>query len=549
MKRPQGPLSRFAFRVYREDLRLGYEKAALEHLKAGLAGLDAGAPVPAAIQEEAKALAQAGVRLPPGVAKVLADGGRVGALAASVDSAYASATRYFDGKLEWGALAKGALPPVPGVTAARPKPAVMGPEEQRLGRLFAAELERKFSLTPEGRELLDAFRDKEGKVRFPPILILKQTQRPDDRSMPGAVYDFFNGAMVLNHWQAMAIVVGSLPPEERDRRAREFTDPANFRRYLEAHAEAREALIDEFDSGFYHEFIHAWQSRRSNYDIEMVRGNAPGNNPLVKEHEAYREQCRYEFSLVFRDPPVIEKRSYMSYCLPMLKDYDRFRDMISRSYLSTFAGTSELSDVVKIQKERESMARRLMGEGLYQRALQTFKLAGMFQGDEALRDLQLDSAQREMKFLRERLPPLRARALAELPPAYGRLERPDLGLLILNNLPPEQPGLPGARRAWVAGSENAALHPKPEVPLPSRVSVLQAISTDYIERKAPWSRELLDQYHSDIRAYVRSLLDQAKAAKEPNAAAELRGAAVSWSGVLPEDDPLRKRLAPKGGNP
>ena len=548
LKGPQGTLSRFSFQIEREFYRRANEKGALEHLQAGLADLDPKAPIPSSVIDGAKALAQAGVHLPPNVAKLLADpSAHVGALAASVDAAYADSTHFFDGERKWGDLAKGALPPVLGVTAKRPTPVVMEPEEQRLGRIFATDLEKKFSLTPEGRELLDHFRGKDGKVNFPPILFLKENQRSDDRSMPGATFDFVNGAMVLNHWQAMYIVLASLPPAERERRASELTDPKNLRHYLEAHPEAREALVDEFDSGFYHEFIHAWQSQRSSYDIEMVRGNAPANNPLVKEYEAYREQCRYEFSLAFRNPSVIEKRSYLiGYCLPMLKDYDKFRDGISRMYLSTFAGTSELSDIVKIQRQRESMAQRLMGDGLYQKALQTFKLAGMFHGDEALRDLQLDSAQREQKFIRERLPPLRERALQELPSAYCELGRPDLALLILNSLPSEQHGLAHARRVWADESEFPLLHPYPQFTLPGRIAVLQALSEYYAARKESSPKPVADAYWRDVRAYVKSLFDQGQAAKDPKIRADLLKAAAAWSAALPKDDPLRKRLSPSG---
>lgn len=558
LKSAQGTLPRFYFRALQENWRRNLEKMALEQLRAHLTGLDPEGPIPSEIIEQSKLLANAGTPLPRDIERLLrAPGAQIGALTQSIDAAYADAARFFDGQLTWADLAKGALPPVLGLTARRPLPIPMAPDEQRLDALFAAEVEAKFSRTPEGRELLARFRKQDGKVVFPPLLFLKATQRSDDPGMPGAFFSPANGIVATNHWTAEAIVLESLPPAQRARRAQEFTDQQTFQRYLLDHPQARTALLAYFDSGFFHELIHARQS--PSYTIELMRGNLPNASPLINEHEAFREQCGYELGLVLRDPAIIENRGHFGYyCLPLLKGYRGFSEKIDDSYKGKFAGSSDLSDVAAIQKQRRSAALRLMKEGLRQKALQMLKLAGMSQGDKALREFEVDSSRRERKFIQERLPELRARALRELPSKYLEMGRPDLALSILDNLPEETPGLSEARQSWIFDAEPAMLRPGPRFPLPSRMSAWGAlfnglekslkqmpVQDAVYQRLADMNRRLYGAYQRDLRAYVPFLLREADSAKDPKIRTDILKNAAEWSTQLPKDDPLRKTLAPE----
>jgi hypothetical protein len=537
----QPPVTRIELMITRREAALDLQKMAVESLKVKLEGLSASAPVPDSLRRQMDAMQGAGVELPPELLKAMkTPGATVGSLSRSADAAYLQQTRFFDGQRGLGNLTESALPKewTPGKAAGAPSG--IQPEERRLGDMFAADIASRFAQNGPGRELLGRFTAKDGSVHLPPILLLKAQQRPDDPTEYGAYYDPSHDTLTLNHWAVERDLLNQLPEKERARVGQSFSDPRALRLYLEQHPKERAAILGVIDEVLYHELIHAWQDRRDRLDVEMLRGNAPGYNPLAKEHEAWREQCRYDFDKAGRDPSALTRSGYAPYCLLMLKDYDSFRDAISRIYMGGFAGSQELGDVARIQAARESTAKRLMGDGLYQSAVETLKLVGMWHGDEALKQARTDYDKRQSDFVYTTLPQIRVQALTALAPRYEQAENFYWAYLVLSNLRFDTPGLDGAVRRWAAAAAPALVKtPKDDA---ANVESLSELAFAIGAAKIAVTPAIRDAYLRDVRSYVSMQLKTAAAAPSAQRAGPLAQAA-SWIAVLPKDDPLRARVA------
>ena len=542
-KPSEPPLTRLDVMATLHGDARGMELAALESLKVKLAALSASAPVPESVRSQMKTLQAAGVKLPPNLSAALMNPRTtVGALARGVDGAYLEQTRFFDGQRDLKGLAESALPKswTPGVPAGAPLP--VAPAERKLGDALSADFIKRFGATASGRELLERFRGKDGKIHLPAILVLKANQRPDENGEYGAFFQPGYDTMVINHWQVESILLARLPAAERARVARGLSDPQVLSRYLEQHPQERAAVMGQIDEIFYHELVHAWQDRRDRLDVEQMRGNAPGYNPLAKEYEAYRLQCRYDFDKAGADPDGLMKSGSLNFCLGMLKDYDSFRDSIARLYMGSFAGSQELGDVVRIQAARESAARRLMGDGLYMRAVESLKLAGLWHGDAALKEAQADYAAREREFIARTLPEIRRRALAGLFTHYEREGRWHWAALILAFDPVETPGYDAAMKRWTAGVAPTLLPaPKDAAALAEQTDSLSFFFLQAAAKRAQTTPALVSAYVRDLHASIKDALK--RAAAQPAQRAALLAQAEYWAGALPQDDPDRARVA------
>ncbi len=544
---PSGrPVTRADMEMIAAENRLSLEREALENVREVLRGAESGRPVPAQALARIKALDAAGVRLPADV-RTLLDGGRVptaAALSAGVEAAYARSTRFFDGQSTLKGLGEAALPVVPGFNAPTAPPAYHGSEEQRLGELLSGDLRKIFDGNPVSRELMDHFRDAKGAIHLPPMLVLKLTQSPDDPNQPGAVENPENGSLTLNHWEVERYLLAQLPPEQRAGAAKRFVDPAALRVFLETHPKERAAVLDRVDEVVFHEMVHSWQTRRSGFDIEMRRGNIADANPLEKEFEAHREQCRYLLTKSLRDPGALARSGYSDHCLDMVSGYRGFRRGIRDMYMRSFAGSQMLDDVADRQAQRESMARRLMGESLYQDARQLLKLVGMSRGDGELSRFRRDMAARERDFATRTLPALQ-RDLAALPARADAGGRPGVGLRVYEALPDADRARAGdALGARLLSDALARLiAPPPGSTLNERLPVFNAAAAELKREGRGWPHPLVAAYDRDAATVVESELDRADSAVDPRARAAALASARSWLGSIAPDAPGRATLA------
>lgn len=424
------PVSRLEMAALRPNHEKGLELMGLENLRATLKGLPANKPIPPDVAARLRAAAEAGSTLPPQALAAMAKGAPAGEILAGTDAAYAQMTRFFDAQRDAGALAQSALPHVPGVNDP-PKPrALVGAVEEKVAAALAADLEARFSTHEAGREMLERFRGKDGVVRLPAVRVLKLSQRPDD---PGygkaaAVQDPANGSVVLNHWVAARIAVASAPPAQRAALAAELSDAGKLNARMLKDPALRMAVLKGVEIILAHEFIHAWQNRRSEYDVETMRGNIPPANPLEKEHEAYREQYRYFHSLLKTHPEDAVSSPEMGSYRGFLADYDAYRAAITQAYMGTFAGSSDFRTVRQVQEDRRAMARKLRSESAAEWIRQGLKLVGLSHGDAAIKAAADEDARRSRDFRDAELPRMQAESGRLLPKAFEAAGRPDLSL-------------------------------------------------------------------------------------------------------------------------
>lgn len=406
------------------------EFSALSSLRADLAALPGDRPIPAAVAARLKAAHAAGMKLPETVLAAIAKGAPARALLKDTDASYASLTRYFDAQRDNKSLALGALPVVPGYNEPVKPRALIGPVEERLAAAMSKDLEARFATHEAGREMLERFRDKDGVVRLPSVRVLKLSQRPDD---PGygkaaAVQDPSNGSVIINHWYAARVAVAAAPADKRAALSAEYADAARLNARLLKDPELRRKVLTGTELMIAHEFVHAWQNRRGNYDVEMMRGNLPGSNPLEKEHEAYREQYRYFHSVLKAHPADAVASGEIPMYHSVLSDYEGYRNGITQLYMGTFAGTSDFKTVKQAQEDRRSIARKLQGESATEWVRQGLKLVGLSYGDKALAAAMSDDARRDKEFRERELPRMQAESGALIPKAYEDAGRSDLAL-------------------------------------------------------------------------------------------------------------------------
>lgn len=424
------PVTRLEMAAIEPNEGKSLEFSALSNLRATLRGLPGDRPIPPDVAARLKAAHAAGAKLPQKVLDALARGAPARELLAGTDADYASLTRYFDGQRDNESLARSALPYAPGVNEPAKPRALVGAVEERLAAALSKDLAARFATHEAGREMLERFRDKDGVVRLPVVRVLKLSQRPDD---PGygraaAIQDPSNGSVIINHWVAARIAVASAPPEQREALAREFADASKLNARMLKDPALRLKVLKGVEIIVAHEFVHAWQNRRSRFDVEMMRGNLPGSNPLEKEHEAYREEYRYFHSLLKTHPADAVSSPEMAGYRAVLSDYDGYRADVTQLYMGAFAGSSDFKTVTQVQEDRRAQARRLQGESVSQWVRQGLKLVGYTHGDKALREAVGEDARRARDFRDKELPRMQAESGALLTSAYAGAGRPDLAL-------------------------------------------------------------------------------------------------------------------------
>lgn len=424
------PVTRLEMAAVKPNQDKSLELGGLENLRATLKGLPAGRPIPPDVAARLKAAHEAGSKLPAKVLAALAAGAPAGKVLSDTDAAYASLTRYFDAQRDGSSLARSAMPYVPGVNEP-PKPrALVGSVEERLAAAMGKDLEARFASHEAGLEMLERFRGKDGVVHLPVVRVLKLSQRPDD---PGygraaAVQDPSNGTVIINHWVAARMAVASAPPEKRAALAAELADASKLNARLLADPALRLTVLKGVEIIVAHEFVHAWQNRRGTYDIEMMRGNIPGSNPLEKEYEAYREEYRYFHSLLKSHPADAIASPELAGYRQVLSDYDGYRDQVTQNYMGTFAGSSNFRTVARVQEDRRSMARKLQSEGPAEWLRQGLKLVGYSYGDKAIKESMDEDARRAREFRATELPRMQKESVDLLPKAFASAGRPDLAL-------------------------------------------------------------------------------------------------------------------------
>lgn len=538
------PASRLEVRLFRFLVGQGKELAAVESLRAALGAAAPGQRIPPEILAKLQQMKAAQLRLPPGLEAKLTAAANVREALAAVDQAHEASARFWDAQTGLGLRLKAALPVVTGWTTAEKPAAYAGEAEARVGKLLNSDVQSLLAQYAPGAELMARFKGRDGKTRLPAVRILKLSQRPGDAGYgnAGAAYDPQSDSVTLNYWYVVRYAVGAAPEAERARLAKDFADPARLSAYLAQHPGVRRSFLQSCDQDLFHELIHAWQSRRTKLDVEMLRGNLPAMNPLEKEHEAFREESRYLHAKLMKAPAEAMKSPWLDSYLALLGSYDEFREGITRQYMSTFGGSLDAPTMEQIQKARRGLARRLGSRSAADWAQQALKLVGLGRGDEALREFRTDQDARSREFVQKQWPKMRGEGYPALLREFQRAGRLDKALLVAR--------LPGAasaeQRQAIQGELERRMKDGPaagRMPFMERMEAWPVLDQVYGGQFLP--RELQTARERDYSDYARAAIAGRRQAKS---AADKAGAAtaMNWArGLLVniQDATLRKTLA------
>jgi hypothetical protein len=462
----------------------------LGDILASLRAAPAGKPVPPEVLLKIKQAESAGVKIPASLRAALKGAANAGTAAASVETAYADSTRYFDRARGLQGMASSALPVIPWINAP-PKPsAYQDSLETVLGRVFQADLTDRFRLTNAGNRMLDRFRDDKRVLHLPDIVMVKMSQKPFEGGygMSGAVANSASNAIEINHWDAARTALATAPAKDRARLAKDFSDPAKLARYLLNHREAREAFLDEEDVVFYHELTHIWQFQRDASSVETLRGNAPAMNPLEREDEAYREECRYfADKLALHPRKAVQSPEMARYQMLLAQGYSGLKSWVEQNYVGTFAGSTNFKTVEQVQAQRESVAARLQKTGAYMYALEALKKIGLAIGAKAVQEDAAAYRRRDAEFGDRILPAMRRDSYPRMIDAFESLGSPGDALSTILEIPPSERAADGvsAQALERARAQAAALLAKPGEMVPARYAAWKALEKDAQIRKTP----------------------------------------------------------------
>ncbi|MDD5629158.1 MAG: hypothetical protein PHU21_08835 [Elusimicrobia bacterium] len=408
------PLTVLAIEVSRRNTLLGQKHAILERLSVVLSQQEPGKPLSPQAQAQVKALVDAYPgALPPSLVKTLTTPGlTASALNADALKAYEDSTRFFDGQTTLKDLVENALPVQAKPYSSYSDKVYFDDSEKRLGGMLRTAVQGELAKNPAGQELLDHFRNKKGEVELPNFLILNI----DPKAM--ASYSSSNKAVTFNQKLIVEALAQELPKDKQAALRKELADSRKFAAYLLAHPEGLQKSVAANGTTFLHELTHAWQDRRDRLMVEVNRGNMPGVMFLENEHEAFLAEMRWLHARLIADPAGSANEEMLESYRQFIVNPDLWRNDISQRYLANwpqFAAT--LPTAQDLQKQRISTARRLMGEGLYQRVVQGFKVLVMERGTQEMRTVESANRKRVAEFDKTRYPAMRAegmRALAEL---------------------------------------------------------------------------------------------------------------------------------------
>ena len=119
--------------------------------------------------------------------------------------------------------------------------------------------------------------------------------------------------------------------------------------------------------------------------VEGLRDNTPGSILLAYEHQAYlAENIFFHYKFLKNPEKAKDNPQFFNY-MEMLADFDKWRDSISQTYLESWpAYSATFKSTEDVQKERISVARQLMGEGVYSWIVQNLKILGLTLGSEEM---------------------------------------------------------------------------------------------------------------------------------------------------------------------
>ncbi|MBI3553065.1 MAG: hypothetical protein HY077_11170 [Elusimicrobia bacterium] len=396
------PLPKLTLEFFQKQSRLAAGHEILERMSLLLSQQPSDKPLPDEVKAQLKSMLERspGAAVPEALVKAInAPGAAVPEARALVEKAYTDSTRFFDGQQTLGEHFKSAMPVLPGWNKPHKPAQFFDDNERRLGNALRASAQEHFARSPIGQELLDHFKDKHGKVKLPPFLVLDIDERM------GAVYNQTNKTVVVNQRYVVDGLTAHLPERERDALRLELKDSKKFAAYLLAHPEAREAFLKQQDVTIFHELTHAWQDRRERLFDEMGRGNTPAVIHLEYEHEAFIQENRYMHWKVLHDPASAKDDPMLPSYMEMLSDFDKFRDGVTQQYYQLFPkNAATLATVNDLQKERVSAARRLMGESLHAGLVEMLRLFGMARGSSQIKRVESSSRKRMEAFLKDEYP-------------------------------------------------------------------------------------------------------------------------------------------------
>lgn len=565
------PLDRLTMMVWAAMQKRQASHGALESLLVKLKGKHPDEPISEDVRREMQALAQAGGTLPPRIKELLARAQTtVGELRAPLAGSYADSTKFFDAQRSFADTVRAALPPgaEPGAAARRKGP--VDPDERVLGRMLRTALDAQIAKTPHGRELLSRFRGSKG-AGMPDLLVLKLTQNPNEH-YAAAFYNPLEDQIAFDHWAVVREIHARLPPDKLAKIKDRLVDAKQLSKLLIEDPTLLPIIADSQDITYFHELVHAAQSRRNRIADEQVRGNLPYSNPLSLEHEAHREHCRY---LLSKDPAAIERSDRRESCLVLLKDPSAFEDAVTSHYLSTFSESSTLDDVAHRQDARRQASRVLQTESAGNWVRQKLKQIGLRWGDAELEKYRIEVDEDKKTFLAA-VPAMRSEAGGALVEHYLKTGAENRAFSLASSLPPgaleggeaRLDMLAEASLAWLTRSAGPAARNE-------RLIAVGDLSARFEKTRRPWPPAMHGIYERDARSLAEELLAQAlkipiKAPPRrpgPNGdltagleklkhwmsqteRAELLDKAAAWSKHLKNSDDLRARIkTARGANP
>ncbi|MBI5623793.1 MAG: hypothetical protein HY924_08450 [Elusimicrobia bacterium] len=401
----------------------GNRHLTLERMSHVLLRQNPGQPLsPEAAAELQRLAAAHGDALPRAVLDALAAAGpNTKALSGDVLKAYEDSARVFDGQPSPLQRLGVALPVLGRWNAPARLPDYFDDAERRLGTLTAAAIKSRMERNPVGRELLGRFSGRDGKPKLPALLALKLEERY------GATYSGMNDAVILNHDAVVQDVLARAPPDEQAALRSKLKGPKALAEHLARNPQALEDFIARQETNLVHELTHAWQCRRSQLNVEILRGNAPGINPLEGEHEAFLTSLRYLHQRVIAGDPTAVKEALEQTTYPkLISNFRSWRNDITELYVQHFPeGAALLQTGLELQNDRIRLARRMAGEDNWSRLQFILKKIGFERGTRAMQSEMKSYTRSFADFRTKEYPKLQQEGLSALAAHFASRGRPN----------------------------------------------------------------------------------------------------------------------------
>ena len=497
--------------------------AALEHLNLLFKGEDPSKPISEASMKKAQALAK-NAQLPSKLVDDLARARSItaAALAKDFDDAYVDSTKYWDSGTDFSQLWVNSRPISTPWASRKVNPSYYDDLERNLGHLLEADFRARLERYGPGREILDKFKGH----KLPDFIVLNV--RPN----AGASYSADKKGIAINLTYALEAVLSQLPEDQRQARRKELSDPKKFARYLRENPEARQAFVEQNDVTIVHELTHAWQDMRGLFASEELRGNAASVDPLDHEEEARMQEYRYFHARMLSDPAWAVKSPELTRYLNFLADYDANNNAYIRWYVENADGAS-LAAVQDLQLQRATMAERLMGESLYQRVRQYYRLQGLKLGSQEAEIEQSRTQRNLLDFKLNEYPRLQRDGFRKLAGYYESQGRPDLAFNFYGKSLNGTNELGEIKRVGDKLAESAAKTEKwltqNEATLDAEIAApaLNMLEAQHYHWRLPARLvELKQRVYAD---YALKLLNQSEESKNPDDKRQLLRSAAGWA--------------------